>query len=233
MIDRLHYRQNWPYPLGETVRFVISQGSPTMAAMKLAPPTRMTYEEFLTADFGDQTVDWVDGRVIEIGTVSDSRDKILCFLKAVLSRFLDYRGLTAEVADGHFVYPPNLEADSRSDLLVVQKARDHDGVKAAMASVPLLVVDIADPADRIRDTVLKVLRYIRDGVDEYWLEDPKHRNVAFFQRSDDGRFCEATPDEHGVYQSSAIDGLWISTDWLFSDPMPPAEYIFRKWNLQP
>src|SRR5437660_7260810 len=59
----------------------------------LAPPTRMTYEEFLEWADEDTRAEWVDGEVILVSPASKPHQSLLRFLVALLSYFVEANDL--------------------------------------------------------------------------------------------------------------------------------------------
>lgn len=65
--------------------------------------------------------------------------------------------------------------------------------------VPDLVVEILSPSSALRDRGEKKAIYERNGVREYWLVDPRPRQVTVFLLDADGRF-----DDGAVYAGAEI-----------------------------
>ncbi|MBI4586646.1 MAG: Uma2 family endonuclease, partial [Planctomycetes bacterium] len=95
----------------------------------------------------------------------------------------------------------------------------------------LLAVEVVSPDSRERDRVEKFCEYERGGVREYWLIDPEEKRADFYQLGEDGkcRLAPAGPD--GIYRSAVLPGLWIRTDWLWQEPLPPVMGILKEWGL--
>ncbi len=62
-------------------------------AMRAAPPNQMSYEEFLCTDFEEMRVEWVDGEIEYMGTVSTTHARLVGFLVALLPYFLESHNL--------------------------------------------------------------------------------------------------------------------------------------------
>ena len=119
------------------------------------------------------------------------------------------RILTAPV-DIHFTPTDILNPDImfiRSDRLHIVGAKTVDGA-------PDLVVEILSPSTRRRDLGVKLARYERFGVPEYWVFDPQARTVAL-RVLENGSY-RLVEQEDGRLRSSVIPGLVIDPTALFA-----------------
>jgi len=94
-----------------------------------------------------------------------------------------------------------------------------------------LVVEIISPESIQRDRVTKFEEYQQAGVKEYWLIDPLTQEANFFQRDDAGRFQSVSIDTEDTYQSRALPGLWIKTNWLWQSPAPLLSAVRKELGL--
>lgn len=85
-----------------------------------------------------------------------------------------------------------LDCDNRTmvqpDVLIVcDRSKFQRGI---VFGVPDLVVEVLSPSTRKRDLMLKLRKYRAAGVWEYWLVDPKHRQVIVhrFQENPQTKF---------------------------------------------
>ena len=62
------------------------------------------------------------------------------------------------------------------DLMVI--CGDHDNLAKRYEGAPDLIVEILSNFTRSKDMVLKLYKYHRAGVREYWIVDPKHKEVT-------------------------------------------------------
>jgi Uma2 family endonuclease len=82
--------------------------------------------------------------------------------------------------------------------------------------VPDLVVEVLSPSTARRDRGEKKEIYEACGVDEYWLVDPRRREVTIFTRDGDS-FGEARVFRAGALKSRVVPGLDLSIEELFAD----------------
>jgi Uma2 family endonuclease len=71
------------------------------------------------------------------------------------------------------------------DLLVICGRQDYLHMKC-LEGAPDLAVEILSPSSRSKDMILKLYKYEKAGVREYWIVDPDHRTVTvhFFDTDD-------------------------------------------------
>ena len=82
------------------------------------------------------------------------------------------------------------------DLLVVC---DEEKIRTRVCmGAPDLAVEIMSPSSRSRDSVLKLNKYTKAGVREFWLVDPENRTVIVYSRNDEG-------DGEGTYHTYSFE----------------------------
>jgi len=81
---------------------------------------------------------------------------------------------------------------------------------------PDLVIEVISPRGSRRDNVAKKAIYARNGVDEYWLVDPRKREVTVLLRSGSA-FGEPAVFRKGPVMSAILPGLVLTIEKLFDD----------------
>lgn len=79
--------------------------------------------------------------------------------------------------------------------------------------VPDLVVEILSRSTRTRDLTEKKDVYARNGVDEYWVIDPRDETITVFVRSGDA-FDAGTTLDRGAIPSRVLPGLQATVESL-------------------
>lgn len=132
----------------------------------------------------------------------------------------------AEVVGGGLVQESSAGFDMPSgdtiepDVTFISAGRLAAGPKPEhgrfLAIVPDLVVEILSPSTARRDRVEKKSIYARCGVDEYWLVDPRRREVTIFARAGEGTFGAARVFLSGRLISSVAVHAELTIEDLFS-----------------
>ena len=81
--------------------------------------------------------------------------------------------------------------------------------------VPDLVVEILSPSTRRRDLTEKKDVYAKNGVEEYWIIDPRARSLTVFSRSNDS-FDDGVTRKTGPVPSRLLPGLRTPIEHLLN-----------------
>jgi Uma2 family endonuclease len=90
------------------------------------------------------------------------------------------------------------------------------GGKGFLAIVPDLVVEILSPSTATRDRTEKKDSYERSGVDEYWVVDPRKRQVTVFVREGDV-FASPSTTSTGAVCSRVLPDLRVTVEEIFAE----------------
>jgi Uma2 family endonuclease len=82
---------------------------------------------------------------------------------------------------------------------------------------PHIVVEIVNPGGRKRDFVTKREEYLRVGVREYWILDPRNRQMHALVRMGD-TWGERIVPERGLYRTIFLPGLKVQPGELLGPP---------------
>ncbi len=93
------------------------------------------------------------------------------------------------------------------DLLFVAADQLDILTEPNVQGAPALVVEVLSPSTRRRDLGIKRQLFDRGGVREYWVVDPKGRDLTVYRRTADGSFPK-------VAQLSAGDDATLTTPLL-------------------
>jgi Uma2 family endonuclease len=183
---------------------------------KAAPPSKMTYEEFLAWADEDTLAEWVDGEVVMTTPANDRHQDLAGFLENILRPYVEARRLGV-VRSAPFQV--KLEHGREPDLLFL--AQTHLGrlKETHVDGPPDLIVEIVSPESLARNRGEKFYEYARGGVPEYWLIDPQARWAEFYHLKA-GHYRPAFSGDEGVYRSEALPGFWLRVEWLWQEPLP-------------
>lgn len=125
----------------------------------------------------DQRMELIDGVLYDMGAPSMTHQKILGELYILFRECTDQHAPHCDV----YLSPCDVRLDKdnytmvQPDLLVICHEYDSDAIRYEGA--PDLTVEILSPSSRHKDMILKLYKYKNAGVREYWIVDPKNRNV--------------------------------------------------------
>jgi Uma2 family endonuclease len=192
---------------------------------------RMTYAEFLKADFENKYVEWVNGEVIPMPPIGDAHSAVNTWLLTCVTNFVLNKRL-GEVRAEPFQMKTGADLPGRApDLLFVSTANAKRLKKTYLQGPADLVVEIISPESGGRDRGDKYFEYEQGGVKEYWLIDPQRKQAEFYLRGKRGLFRPAVLAEDGMFHSVAIPGMWMDPNWFWLEPRPDPLDVARKWKL--
>jgi len=195
-------------------------------------PSRLSFEEFLKWLDEDTWAEWVDGGIVMLSPASKRHQDIRGFLEALLTIYAQERNLGVVLGAPFLVrLPGEIKRGREPDLLFVAK-ENLGRLKETYLDGPAdLVIEIVSPDSRLRDRGEKFAEYEMGGIKEYWLIDPEERRADFYVLGADGRYARRLPNAQGIFQSEVMAGLWMRTDWLWQEPLPPVLEVLRELKL--
>ena len=100
------------------------------------------------------------------------------------------------------------------DLFFVSAAREALLTAANVQGAPDLVIEILSPSTRVLDESVKLARYERFGVDEYWIVDPDARAITVYRRQQHALRRIAPSDP---LASPLLPGLTVALSDVFAE----------------
>jgi len=101
------------------------------------------------------------------------------------------------------------------DLMFISNEREDLITRANVQGAPNLVVEVLSPSTRTVDATLKLQRYDRFGVDEYWLVDPDEQSVTIYRRR--GERLEREESSGDSVETPLLPGLSIPLHHIFAE----------------
>ena len=201
------------------------------APLRLPPPARLSFEEFLAWLEDDTWAEWVDGEVEIMSPASLPHQLLQGFLECVLSIYATSKGLGVVLGAPFLMrLPEELRRGREPDLLFVA-TRNRSRLKHTYLDGPAdLVVEIISPESILRDRGAKFAEYEMAGVPVYWMLDPIRKRADFYQLGADGRYRAVEPTD-GVYRSAVVPGFWLRVEWLWQDPLPPVLAVVKELGI--
>lgn len=126
----------------------------------------------------DQRVELIDGEFFEMNAPSLAHQMILGELYILFRECVKQHNMPCHV----FLSPCDVRLD-RDDYTIVQPdlivfCHDFDINSVRYEGAPDLLVEILSFSTRSKDMILKLYKYQRAGVREYWIVDPRFKRVT-------------------------------------------------------
>ena len=151
-----------------------------------------TIEEYYALP-DEQRVELIDGVFYDIAAPSMNHQDILGDLYILFRECVKRHDKSCKVV----LSPCDVRLD-RDDYTMVQPAlfvfcHEYDRNAIRYEGARDLIVVILSPSTRMKDMVLKLHKYQRAGVKEYWIVDPKHQDVTVHYFEDE----DYSPEKYG------------------------------------
>ena len=179
-----------------------------------------TYADFLRLPDDGRRYEIIEGVLYMANAPSYEHQYTVAKLVQRLGDFVEARGLGIVIAAPFEVHLPGIATPVQPDVLYITAARQpHIGAQT-FEGAPDLVVEVLSPGSLRLDQFVKFGAYERAGVREYWLADPKARDVIVYSLPANGReyveLGQFGPGEK--LKSSVLAGLEVAVDDLFAPP---------------
>ncbi len=185
------------------------------------PTVRLTYEDYVLIPEDGRRHEIIDGeRYVSAAPFLPHQDLVL-WLGAEFLSFLKGRGLgKVYVAPVDVLLSPYDVV--QPDVVFVSQERSSILTRNKIQGAPDLLVEILSDSTRKLDEGVKLRRYERFGVREYWLIDPRRESVRIYRLTDSGFQPVARLAKGDALSTPLLPGLAISVADMFGYSSSPA-----------
>jgi Uma2 family endonuclease len=163
--------------------------------------------------------EFVRGEVVMYSPATAEHQRLIGFLFRLLQGYCEARGW-GEVLTGPAALQLLPDVVREPDLFVLPSEEVPKAKGVPLKVSPALIIEVLSPSTRTLDLVEKAEDYASAGVPEYWAVDPERKELVVHRlRSEEGFQVEQVSS--GRVESQAVPGLWLKSEWLFQDPLPP------------
>lgn len=162
----------------EALEKVLDRSDEASQAFPAAQGRRYTLDDYYALP-DEQRVELIDGVFYDMAAPTSLHQLILMHLSYLFHDCAEQHDMPCEV----FASPLDVRLDRdnytmvQPDLLVICSPQDYLHMKC-LEGAPDLAVEILSPSTRSKDMILKLYKYEKAGVREYWIVDPEHRTVT-------------------------------------------------------
>ena len=141
----------------------------------------------------DRRVELIDGEIFDMGAPTVRHQIIIGELHILFRECIESHGKDCRV----LLSPCDVQLDNdektmvQPDLLVMCHEYDRNGI--CIKGAPDLTIEILSDSTRSKDLLLKTYKYKNAGVREYWIVDPKNKEVLVYDFSDE----DLQPEKYG------------------------------------
>jgi Uma2 family endonuclease len=177
-------------------------------------PRKLTYEDYLLLPEDGQRHEILDGEHYVTPSPFFRHQNVASRLHLHLGRWVKERRLGVVLfAPMDVLLSPHDVA--QPDLLFISNERAGIITEKNIQGAPDLVVEILSQSTRQRDERLKLDRYDRFGVAEYWIVDPDRRAAKVYRRQSSRLHLAAELSAEGVLTSPLLPGLEVRLAEVF------------------
>jgi len=145
---------------------------------------KVSYDEFMEIyEKSNMRMEFINGEIYLLASPSPFHQEISGRLFLMLAEYLKGKKCKAFYApfDVHFNKKGFKEPDvMQPDLFVACDLEDTVNEKGRYMGTPSLVIEILSPDSRSKDMVDKLNTYMISAVREYWVIDPKKKNIMLY-----------------------------------------------------
>lgn len=184
-----------------------------------------TLERYLQEAPEDQIWEFAHGELIMHSPATAEHQDLVGFLYWLLRGYCEAKGW-GKVLTGPAALRVLPDVIREPDIFVVPP-EEVEKVRGVPLEVrPALVVEVTSPATRGMDLGEKAAEYREAGIPEYWVVDLERREVVVHRIA--GAEREVVRMREGTLIGQAVPGFWLEVEWLFQEPLPPAEACLRR-----
>jgi Uma2 family endonuclease len=181
--------------------------------------TGVSYDDFM-AGYDEMHVEWVNGTVILMPSITDEHDGLTKFLIFLFGAALPLMGGGRLLTDPMVMKLEEVPSSRAPDIQILLPDRLHQLQGNQVMGPANLVIEVISPGSRRTDLLEKLREYELGRVPEYWILDYQRKRAVFNQLNDKGVYDIVEPDEQGLYHSRVLPKLKLDISLLWRDPLP-------------
>lgn len=174
---------------------------------------KVTYEEFMEIyRKSELRMEFINGEIYIISSPGVTNQRILGQLHLIFHGFFESSKCSVFFApfDVHFrkkdVSVPDV---CQPDLLVICDLEENVTEEDRYTGTPALILEILSKSTRSKDLTIKLNTYMRSGVEEYWIVDPKQKTILVYYFKNREIESYRTYEEDSVACSAHFSGLEV------------------------
>jgi len=184
------------------------------AVKKYDQNKRYTYADYAGWD-DDERYELIDGEVYAMSAPSTAHQSICMELSRQFANFLV--GKQCKVFASPFDICLNGKGDEddtvvQPDIIIICDESKLD--KKRLNGAPDLAIEILSPSTASRDRIVKLNRYLKAGVREYWIVDPEIEGITV-NTLENGKYVVSAFESSETIPVSILEGCNISLPDVF------------------
>jgi len=189
----------------------------TLALPDTKTAETVTFEEFLTRS-DEGSAEWEDGRIVPMGSVTETHDTLTRFFDNAADVYLRLTG-GGRVVSSRFTM--KLQRSGREPDVMIVKQENLSRIKRTYLDGPAdVVIEVISEESVDRDRGRKFIEYEAGKVKEYWIVDPLRQEMLFYSLNDEGIFQPIPLNESGIFRSVVLPNFTLDVRNFWKQPVP-------------
>jgi Uma2 family endonuclease len=178
-------------------------------------PKKITFTKFLKMDLDENFYyELINGVVVKKQAPSPAHQEAVTNLSTLFNNYIKEHQLGKCYVSPIDVYFDKYN-NSQPDIIFIKKDREFIITKDGIQGQPDLIVEVLSPSTYKIDRNSKFNLYLKFGVSEYWIVDPKTKIVEVYSLQQSYYEMTAHALETGEVESQVLKGLKIDLDKIF------------------
>jgi Uma2 family endonuclease len=190
----------------------------------------LTFDQFVEMFGKEDHVELIDGVVVQREMVQLDHEKLQIWLTTAVNQFLEARDLGILLGSRTAVRITQFRG-RLPDLIFIRRERMEIVQQKGVFGPPDLVIEIVTQGDRPSHAVSLETDYQTVGVAEIIFIDQRRRRVRVLRKREDGYAEEKVAS--GRVTLETLGGIWLETEWLFTEPRPATRAVVDEWLQVP
>ncbi len=185
-----------------------------------------TYSDFCAMVRDGQKADLINGVIYMASPDNTDAAELYSWLFNLMGFYVSKRRL-GKIYGSRVAFRLTDNYAPEPDIAIVLNKNLNRVHRGEVDGGPDLAVEIVSPDSVDRDFDLKRQAYQNAGVPEYWIIDEMEQQTFFLRLDKNGVYQEVRLRK-GVFSSQVLKGFWLRPDWLWQDPLPELEEVYRE-----
>jgi Uma2 family endonuclease len=183
----------------------------------LSKTEKYTYWDYLKFD-DEKRYEVIYGELIMVPAPNTEHQHFSRNLEFILWNYVRKNKL-GQVYDAPIDVVLNNETVVQPDIIFISNQNKEIIKEKGIFGSPDLTIEIISPSSKYRDSYEKKDLYESFKIKEYWLVDPKNKNIEVFSLNENGKyelFCEGfVSEENNTIKSNVLKGIEVKLEEIF------------------
>ncbi len=191
---------------------------PTLTAPISSPPTLpkvWTYDDYLSLPDDDKRYEIIEGELYVSNAPNYLHQLVASKMARLLGNFVSDQAVGVVLVAPFEVHLSVTSRPVQPDILFIATEKLPQEDAQFYTGVPDLIVEVLSPSSLRLDRSIKFAAYEKAGVAEYWIVNPRHRNVEIYTLKDGEYTLHGDFSDDERITSLVLVGLELPVSQIF------------------